>query len=78
MNKYETIKADMTAALKSGDKLRRLTLADMVATIDKAAIAGKTRVEITDAFVDDIRRLSRKWLIPAPTLKSTQLPRLNI
>lgn len=54
MNKYETIKADMTAALKNGDKLRRLTLADMVATIDKAATSGKKRVEITDAFVDEV------------------------
>ena len=45
MNKYETLKADMTKALKDGDKLRRLTLADMVATIDKAAMAGKTRAE---------------------------------
>ena len=54
MNKYETLKADMTAALKAGDKERRLTLADMVATIDKAATSGKTRVEITDAFVDEV------------------------
>lgn len=54
MNKYETIKADMTAALKAGDKERRLTLADIVATIDKAAMAGKTRIEITDAFVDEV------------------------
>lgn len=54
MNKYESIKADMTAALKSGDKLRRLTLGDMVATIDKAATSGKKRVEITDAFVDEV------------------------
>lgn len=54
MNKYESIKADMTAALKNGDKLRRLTLADMVATIDKASTSGKTRVEITDAFVDEV------------------------
>ena len=54
MNKYESIKMDMTAALKSGDKLRRLTLADMVATIDKAATSGKKRVEITDAFVDEV------------------------
>ena len=54
MNKYETIKADMTTALKNGDKLRRLTLADMVATIDKAATSGKKRVEITDAFVDEV------------------------
>ena len=54
MNKYESIKAEMTAALKSGDKLRRLTLADMVATIDKAATSGKKRVEITDAFIDEV------------------------
>ena len=54
MNKYESIKAEMTAALKSGDKLRRLTLADMVATIDKAATSGKKRVEITNAFVDEV------------------------
>lgn len=50
MNKYETI----TKALKDGDKERRLTLADIVATIDKTATAGKTRVEITDALVDEV------------------------
>lgn len=54
MNKYETLKAGMTQALKDGDKLRRLTLADMVATIDKTATSGKKRVEITDAFVDEV------------------------
>jgi uncharacterized protein YqeY len=54
MNKYETLKSHMNMALKDGQKLRRLTLADIVATIDKAATSGKTRVEITDAFVDEI------------------------
>ena len=54
MNKYETLKADMTAALKAGDKERRLTLADIVATIDKTATAGKVRVEITDTLVDEV------------------------
>jgi uncharacterized protein YqeY len=54
MNKYESIKADMTTALKNGDKLRRLTLADIVATIDKAATSGKTRIEITDELVDEV------------------------
>jgi uncharacterized protein YqeY len=54
MNKYEQIKADMTAALKAGHKLRRVTLADIVATIDKAATSGKKRVEITDALVDEV------------------------
>lgn len=54
MNKYETLKADMNAALKAGDKERRLTLADIVATIDKTSTSGKTRVEITDALVDEV------------------------
>jgi uncharacterized protein YqeY len=54
MNKYETLKADMTKALKDGDKERRLTLADIVATIDKASTSGKTRLEITDALVDEV------------------------
>ena len=54
MNKYETIKADMTQALKDGDKERRLTLADIVATIDKTSTSGKTRLEITDALVDEV------------------------
>ena len=54
MNKYETLKAAMTAALKAGDKEKRLTLADIVATIDKASTSGKTRIEITDAFVDEV------------------------
>lgn len=54
MDKYETLKADMTTALKEGNKLRRLTIADMVASIDKAATAGKTRVMITNALVDEV------------------------
>lgn len=54
MDKYETLKADMTIALKEGNKLRRLTIADMVASIDKAATAGKTRVMITDTLVDEV------------------------
>ena len=54
MNKYETLKADMNTALKAGDKEKRLTLADIVATIDKASTSGKTRVEITDALVDEV------------------------
>lgn len=54
MNKYETLKADMTKALKDGDKERRLTLADIVATIDKTSTSSKTRLEITDALVDEV------------------------
>lgn len=51
---YEKIKSDMTQALKDGNKARRTVLADIVATIDKAALAGKTRVEITDQFVGEV------------------------
>lgn len=53
MAKYERIKQDMTIALKNGDKLRRITLADMIAAIDKVATSGKIRVEITDSLVDE-------------------------
>ena len=51
---YETIKADMTKALKDGNKERRAVLADIVAAIDKASIAGKTRVEITDQLTNEV------------------------
>lgn len=62
MNKYETLKADMNTALKAGDKERRLTLADIVATIDKASTSGKTRVEITDALVDEVLTKYKKTI----------------
>ena len=54
MGKYEQIKTDMTNALKAGNKARRAVLADIIATIDKASIAGKTRVEITDTLVNEV------------------------
>ena len=31
-----------------------IVLADMIAAINKASVAGKTRVEITDLFVDEV------------------------
>ena len=51
---YEQIKSDMNLALKNGDKTTRLVLADMVAAIEKAATAGKARVEITEELVDEV------------------------
>lgn len=54
MTKYENLKNEMTLALKSGNKLRRVTLGDMVASIEKAATAGKVRTEITDELVDEV------------------------
>ena len=54
MSKYETLKADMTAALKEGNKIRRVTIADIVASIDKATIGSKSRAVITDQLVDEV------------------------
>lgn len=50
---YEQLKCEMTIALKQGDKFRRLVIADAVATIDKTATAGKTRIELTEDFVNE-------------------------
>ena len=52
MTKYEILKNDMIKALKEKDKFKRLTLADMIAAIDKAATSGKARVEITEELVN--------------------------
>lgn len=57
---YEILKHDMNAALKSGEKLRRLTLADIVSTIDKTATAGAQRVEITDELANEALLKYRK------------------
>jgi uncharacterized protein YqeY len=54
MTIYEKIKSDMNESLKNGNKARRAVLADIVATIDKASIAGKTRIEITDTLVNEV------------------------
>ena len=54
MSKYDALKADMTAALKEGNKIRRVTIADIVASIDKATIGAKSRASITDQLVDEV------------------------
>lgn len=62
LSKYEIMRANMDEALRRGDKLRRETLGDMVAAIGKAAVAGKTKVEITDDLVDDTMLKYKKAL----------------
>lgn len=52
LTKYGILCVEMNEALKAGDKLARKTISDMVAAIDKASVAGKVRVEITDELVD--------------------------
>ena len=45
---YEKIKEDSNVALKQGDKMRRLVLSDICASIEKASISAKSRSLITD------------------------------
>lgn len=52
--KFEKMHEDMNMALKTGDKLTRLVLGDIIGTIKTAATSGKTKVDITDDFVDDV------------------------
>lgn len=54
MNKYETLRHDLNEALKKGDKARRTVIADIIAAIGKAAMAGKTRAEITDQLTNEV------------------------
>lgn len=50
---YEKIKEDSNVALKQGDKMRRLVLSDICASIEKASINAKSRSIITDELVDE-------------------------
>lgn len=51
---YEKIKEDSNVALKQGDKMRRLVLSDICASIEKASINAKSRSIITDQMVDEV------------------------
>lgn len=51
---YEKIKEDSNVALKQGDKMRRLVLSDICASIEKASINAKSRSMITDQMVDEV------------------------
>lgn len=51
---YEKIKEDSNVALKQGDKMRRLVLSDICASIEKASISAKSRSIITDQMVDEV------------------------
>ena len=44
----ETIKTDMTAALKAGDDLKKSTLRMALSAITNAEVAGSEAVELTD------------------------------
>ena len=49
----EKLQNDMNQARKDGNKFRVIVLADIIASIQKASMAGKERVEITEKLVDE-------------------------
>lgn len=49
----EVLNRDMIAAWKSGDMVRKTTLANMIDAIKKASMTSKGRVEITETLVDE-------------------------
>ena len=51
---YQILKEDSNNALKQGNKLRRLVLSDICASIEAASIKQKSRTAITDELVDEV------------------------
>ena len=60
--KFEKMHDDMNMALKTGDKLTRLVLGDIIGAVKTAATAGKVKVDITDDFVDGVLIKYKKGL----------------
>ena len=51
---YQVLKEDSNNALKQGNKLRRLVLSDICASIEASSIKQKSRTAITDELVDEV------------------------
>lgn len=51
--KLETLQQEMIVAMKSGNKLRKNTLSDLIAAIKKAAIDKKMKENITEELVNE-------------------------
>lgn len=49
----EFLQKEMQNALKNNDKLRRMVLGDIIASIQKVSTAGKKKVEITEIMVNE-------------------------
>lgn len=58
----EILEKARDAARKNGDKNRLLVLNDIIATVRKAETAGKKKVELTEAMVDEALLKYRKML----------------
>ena len=52
--KLETLQQEMIVAMKSGNKLRKNTLSDLIAAIKKTAIDKKMKENITEELVNEI------------------------
>lgn len=50
---FTQLQNDRDAALKTGDKLRKKVLTNMIDAIQKATIGPKGRIEITDSLVNE-------------------------
>ena len=50
----EKLQSEMIQAMKSGDKLRKSVIADMIGNIKKAAIDKNCRDNITEELVDEV------------------------
>ena len=51
---FETLHADMVAAMKARDKERKAVLSTLIADVKKAAIDAGTREDISEALVDQV------------------------
>ena len=56
----EKLQNDMNTALKNGDKFRRMVLADLLASIQRASMAGKERIAITEKLIDEVLLKAQK------------------
>lgn len=56
----EKLQNDMNQALKDGNKFRRMVIADLIASIQKASMSGKTRVEVTEKLIDEVLLKAQK------------------
>ena len=62
---FNRLNKEMVAALKSGNKFRKLTLSTLIAAVKKAAIDAGCRDNITDEMVIQVLKKEKKNLVDA-------------
>lgn len=58
----ETLQTEMISALKSGDKLRKGVLSELVGAVKKAAIDKGCRDNVTEAFTNEVLLKEQKTM----------------